>query len=136
MSDENEINYKVNAGLDVRQVAELFRSSGIARPIDDLPRIQRMLNHANLTISAWDGPALVGIARALTDFSYCCYLSDIAVAQGYQRRGIGKGLVDTLREQVSDEVMVLLIAAPQQMTYYKHLCFERNERAWYVPRKR
>ena len=130
------IEYRVNAGLDVRAVAEVFLSSGINRPTTDLRRIQRMLNHANLIISAWDKEHLVGLARALTDFSYSCYLSDIAVRKEYQRRGIGKGLIQGLQEQLGDEVMVLLIAAPEQMDYYRHLCFERSERTWYLPRRR
>ncbi len=130
------IEYLVNAGLDAHAVADVFRSSGVKRPVEDIARIKRMLEHANLIISAWDGSQLVGIARALTDFSYCCYLSDIAVRKEYQRTGIGKGLVQCLQEQLSDEVMVLLIAAPERMDYYKHLAFERNERAWYLPRRR
>lgn len=130
------IDYRINAGLDARAVAEVFQSSGIRRPVEDLTRIRRMLEHANLSVSAWDAERLIGLARALTDFSYCCYLSDIAVHKDYQRQGIGKNLVQRLREQLSDEVMVILVAAPEVMDYYKHLYFERNERVWYVPRKR
>jgi len=49
-----------------------------------------MIDHADLTITAWDGSKLVGIARAITDYSYCCYLSDLAVDRAYQNLGIGK----------------------------------------------
>ncbi len=130
------LTYRVNAPITAEAVADLFRSSGIRRPVDDLPRIQRMLDHANLTITVWDGDKLVGIARALTDFSFCCYLSDLAVARDYQKNGIGKALVHRVQEAIGDESMLLLLAAPEAMEYYPHIGFQKVERAWEIPRKR
>jgi GNAT superfamily N-acetyltransferase len=95
-----------------------------------------MIENANLTLTAWDGERLVGIARTLTDFSYCCYLSDLAVHRDHQRKGIGKELVRRLREMLGDEVMILLLAAPEAMEYYPKIGFEKAENAWKVPRKR
>lgn len=37
---------------------------------------------ADITVTAWDGEMLVGIARTLTDFSYAAYLADLAVDGG------------------------------------------------------
>lgn len=37
----------------------------------------------DIVITAWDGGKIVGIARALTDYAYCCYLSDLAVDTDY-----------------------------------------------------
>lgn len=68
------ISYQVEREIDPAAVADLFRRSGIRRPVEDLDRIGRMIEHANLILCAWDGEKIVGIARALTDFSYCCYL--------------------------------------------------------------
>ncbi len=76
--------YQINPALKPEDVAEVFRKSGIKRPADDLDRIERMIANADVNIAAWDGSKLVGIARAITDFSYCCYLSDLAVDQAYQ----------------------------------------------------
>lgn len=80
------IEYRINAPLKAEEVADVFRSSGIKRPVGDLARIQVMIDQADLNLSAWDGDTLVGIARAITDFSYCCYLSDLAVRKEYQNR--------------------------------------------------
>jgi ribosomal protein S18 acetylase RimI-like enzyme len=49
-----------------------------------------MLANSNLLVTAWAGQQLVGIARSITDFHYCCYLSDLAVDVAYQQQGIGK----------------------------------------------
>jgi ribosomal protein S18 acetylase RimI-like enzyme len=131
-----KLNYRIDAPVTAEMVAALFRVSGIRRPIDDLPRIQKMLDHANLTITAWDEEKLVGIARALTDFSFCCYLSDLAVDKAYQRQGIGKELVCRVQEAIGEESMLLLLAAPAAMDYYPHIGFQKVDRAWAIDRKR
>lgn len=128
------ITYQINAPVTAEAVADLFRSSRIIRPVDDLPRIQQMLDHGNLTLTAWDGDKLVGIARSLTDFCFCCYLSDLAVAGDYQRQGIGKELVRRTYEQLGSNVTLLLIAAPTANEYYPHIGMEKQERAWWIPR--
>ncbi len=130
------ITYRVNAPVTTEQVIDLFRASGIRRPIDQPERIARMLQHANLTITAWEGGKLVGIARALTDFSFCCYLSDLAVDKTFQRSGIGKELIRRVQEAIGEESMLLLLAAPEAMEYYPHIGFEKSERAWGINRKR
>ncbi|NKE69961.1 GNAT family N-acetyltransferase [Candidatus Manganitrophus noduliformans] len=130
------ISYQVEREIDPAAVADLFRRSGIRRPVEDLDRIGRMIHHANLILCAWDGEKLVAIARALTDFSYCCYLSDLAVDRAYQKQGIGKGLVDRIKDIVGEEVMILLLSAPEAESYYPHLGFEKAENAWRIPRRR
>ena len=130
-----QLTYRVNAPVTTQMVADLFRASGIRRPVDDLPRIQKMLDHANLTITAWDGEKLVGIARALTDFSFCCYLSDLAVDKAYQKQGIGKELVRRVLEAIGEEAILLLLAAPEATEYYPHIGFQQVNRAWAIDRK-
>lgn len=100
------------------QVADLYRSAGLVRPVDDLPRLTQMLEHANLLVTAWDGEALVGLARTLTDFCYCAYLSDLAVRWEYQRQGIGQRLLALTKEAVGEESMLLLLSVPAAMAYY------------------
>jgi N-acetylglutamate synthase-like GNAT family acetyltransferase len=131
-----QLSYRITTLITAQLVADLFRASGIRRPVDDLPRIQRMLDHANLIITAWDGEKLVGIARALTDFSFCCYLSDLAVDKTYQRQGIGKELVRRVQQAIGEESMLLLLAAPEAKEYYPHIGFQKVDRAWAIDRTR
>ncbi|MCH2222838.1 MAG: GNAT family N-acetyltransferase, partial [Dechloromonas sp.] len=86
--------------------------------------------HANLTISAWHGTQLVGIARALTDFSYVAYLADLAVDADYQKQGIGKRLIEETQSRLGASCMLVLLAAPKANDYYPKLGFEHNPRAW------
>lgn len=113
--------------------AVLNRSSlGARRPVDDVARMAKMLEHANLICTAWDGALLVGVARSLTDFTYCCYLSDLAVDKAYQRKGIGRSLIALTRDQLHPEAKLILLAAPAARDYYPHLGMEQHPSAWFI----
>lgn len=131
-----EITYRHNLPLDPHDVVRVFRSSGITRPVDDLPRIARMFAAPALTISAWHETRLVGLSRSLTDYAYCCYLSDLAVDKEYQGLGIGKALVERTRDTVGDEVSIVLLSAPGAMSYYPSLSFSSADNAFLIKRKR
>ena len=129
------IDYRENQELDPAAVARLFDASGIVRPTSDIPRIARMFANANLVISAWDGLRL-GVSRALTDFSYCCYLSDLAVDADYQRRGIGQELLRRTQSLAGDEVTLILLSAPGAMAYYPKVGLAQADNAFVLRRKR
>lgn len=129
------IQYRANHPLDAEEVARLFEASGINRPTKDIPRITKMLANANLVISAWDGSRLIGVSRALTDFSYCCYLSDLAVDVDYQKQGIGRELIERTQAIIGDEVSLVLLSAPGAMDYYPRLGFALADNAFVIRRK-
>lgn len=131
-----EITYKHNLPLDPQDVVRVFQASGITRPVNDLPRIARMFVAPALTISAWHDGRLVGLSRSLTDYAYCCYLSDLAVDTEYQRYGIGKELVRRTRDAVGEEVSIVLLSAPGAMSYYPGLDFTPADNAFLIKRKR
>jgi predicted N-acetyltransferase YhbS len=122
--------------------AEAFRGILVAstlaerRPADDLARLDKMLRHADIIVTARDGDRLVGVARAVTDFSYCCYLSDLAVDIAYQRRGIGKRLIDETRRAAGENTTLILVAAPAAETYYPKIGMKRVASCWAIPRQR
>lgn len=130
------IDYRLDVPLSTAAVIGLFDASGIRRPSTDPTRIERMFANADLVLSAWHGERLVGLCRALTDFSYCCYLSDLAVDRAYQRRGIGRTLVEQLRQRLGEEVSLVLLSAPEAMDYYPRLGFETLDNAFLIRRQR
>jgi GNAT superfamily N-acetyltransferase len=129
------IDYRTDAPVTPAQLADLFTRSGIRRPTGDLPRLGRMLTHASLLVTAWDGDRLIGVARSLTDFSYCCYLSDLAVDREYQKAGVGGRLVELTRDAIGDDCMLLLLSAPEAMGYYPKLGMEPVSNGWIFHRK-
>lgn len=89
-----------------------------------------MLQHANLLCTAWDGAKLVGVARSVTDFEYCCYLSDLGVDERYQRQGIGKELIKLTQSKLGSKAKLILLSAPKAETYYPKVGFEAHRSAW------
>lgn len=130
-----DVIYKTNIPLTEEELADLFDRSGINRPVKDLQRIKKMIDNSNLIITAWIEDELIGISRSLTDFCYCCYLSDLAVDKKYQKMGIGKELIDRTREAVSEDSMLLLLSAPSAMDYYPKVNFEKSDNAFIINRR-
>ena len=128
----SSIEYRTGNQLNLDVVIELYRAStlGERRPIGDRERFGAMLRNANLVISAWEGTLLVGIARALTDFSHFTYLADLAVRVSHQRKGIGKQLIRLIQEQGGQRTSILLLAAPAAANYYSHIGFAHAPQAW------
>lgn len=112
------IDYKVNVIPSTDEIIELYTSAGLKRPTDDYERIAKMYKNSNLVISAWCNDRLVGVARSVTDFCFCCYLSDLAVRLELQKQGIGLKLINTTKEYIGNKTMLLLLSAPEAMSYY------------------
>ena len=125
------IQYQNGNDIDLDIVLDLYRAStlGERRPIEDRERMEAMMRHANLVITAWEGGLLVGLARSLTDYSYCTYLSDLAVRVSHQRRGIGRELIRRTR-QSGGRASLILLSAPKAVEYYPRLGFQRHPQAW------
>lgn len=126
------IDFKVNEPVSTDQFIGLLESStlGERRPIQDRACMEGMVSNSNLIVSAWDGSALVGIARSLTDFHYACYLSDLAVHKNYQKSGIGKQLQSLTQEQLGARCKLILISAPAANSYYGQIGYTHNDRCW------
>jgi GNAT superfamily N-acetyltransferase len=125
------ITYRTGNDIGLDAMIELYVDStlGERRPVDDRERMGRMLEEADLVLTAWDGGKLVGISRSITDWVYCTYLSDLAVRADYQGRGIGKELVRRTRE-ATPQATVILLAAPKAVDYYPKIGMTRHESAW------
>lgn len=131
-----KISYLINPDLKSKEVVTLFVNSGIQRPVKNVGRIKRMVTNANLIVCAKDSNKLIGILRAVTDFSYCCYVSDLAVDKKYQRLGIGKKLLKIAQKTLGGEVMILLLSAPEADSFYSNIGLEKVKNAWKIARKK
>jgi ribosomal protein S18 acetylase RimI-like enzyme len=131
----SQITYRTGNDLDLDQFIELYVAStlGARRPVHDRAVMADMLRHANLVVTAWDGELLVGVSRSLTDFGYVCYLSDLAVHESYQKRGIGRELIRQTRAALGPCCKIVLLAAPAAVGYYPKLGFEPHSSAWILP---
>jgi len=127
-----KILYTHTRNITAEEFVDVLRRSTLAerRPVNSPKAIEAMLQHANLLCTAWDGAKLVGVARSLTDFEFCCYLSDLAVDEQYQKQGIGRELIRLTKSRLGAQSKIILLAAPKAEQYYPRVGFEAHRSAW------
>ncbi|WP_376966481.1 GNAT family N-acetyltransferase [Azospirillum sp. A26] len=130
--DSVQIDYAVEPELSADAFIDVLERSGLAerRPVGDRPRVEAMLRNAGLIITARHEGRLVGVARSITDFVYCCYLSDLAVDRALQGHGIGKELMRRTRDAMGPGTMCLLLSAPKAISFYEQAGLKRHEQAF------
>jgi GNAT superfamily N-acetyltransferase len=136
MSDS--IIYALDPDLSVDEFIDVLRRSTLAerRPVQNRDIIEGMLRQADVIVDARDESGLlVGVSRAITDFSYCTYLSDLAVDEAFQGRGIGRELMRRTHEAAGLQTMLILLAAPKAETYYPHIGMRQHESCWVIDRQ-
>ncbi|MFO0800370.1 MAG: GNAT family N-acetyltransferase [Gemmataceae bacterium] len=132
----NDVDYAVEPSLTAAEFVDVLVRSTLAerRPVDDPNRIATMLAYSDIVVTARVGGRLVGVSRAVSDFSYCCYLSDLAVDEAYQRRGIGRELIRRTHLAAGRRTMLVLLAAPKARDYYPHVGMTPHDSCWVIPR--
>lgn len=133
----SSVTYQLEPNLSSGDFIDVLKRSSLAerRPIHDLDTIRAMLKHADVILTAKQNGLLVGVSRAITDFAYCTYLSDLAVDVTVQRQGIGRELIRRTHETAGLHTMFILLAAPRAQTYYPHIGMTKHESCWITPRK-
>lgn len=130
MPDQCAVIYARQADLDAGEFVRVLNDSGLGatRPVGDLRRIGQMLSGADLVVTARldrPGRPLVGVARCVTDFSWCCYLSELAVTRTAQGLGVGKGLLDHVRLELGPQVSLILASMPDAVGFYERIGMPR-----------
>ena len=134
-ADRRDIHLQLEPDLSPSEFVDVLERSTLAkrRPVDNDAVIAGMLNHADLiaTVRTSEG-LLVGIARAITDFHYCTYLSDLAVDAAFQRHGIGKQLISFIHEKAGQNTTLILLSAPAAVNYYPHIGMTKHDSCWII----
>lgn len=129
-----QIEYQLEPGLSCEEFIDVLVRSTLAqrRPVDNHETIAAMLKNADVIVTARCAGKLVGISRAITDYAYCTYLSDLAVDKSFQRSGIGRELVRRTHEAAGFKTRLILLAAPAAASYYPHIGMEKHDSCWTI----
>ncbi|HWE35615.1 MAG TPA: GNAT family N-acetyltransferase [Isosphaeraceae bacterium] len=130
-----EIAFAIEPDLATEEYIDVLERSTLAerRPVGEPETIRGMIENAGVIVTARSGGTLVGVSRAITDFHYCTYLSDLAVDVEYQGRGIGRELIRRTHEAAGLATLVILLAAPKARTYYPHVGLLPHDSCWIIP---
>jgi len=129
-----DVTYAVEPGLSAAEFLAVLHSSGLAerRPVAYPETVAGMLANADLIVTARDGRELVGVSRAITDFAYCTYLSDLAVDVRLHGQGIGRELNRRTHVEAGLVTTLILLAAPAAEGYYPHIGMRQHNSCWII----
>jgi ribosomal protein S18 acetylase RimI-like enzyme len=125
--------YALEPALSAIEFVDVLRRSSLAerRPVDRPETIAGMLAQADIILTARsEANLLLGVARAITDYHYCTYLSDLAVDRDFQRQGIGRELIRLTHEKAGLGTRLILLSAPAARDYYPHIGMRNHDSCW------
>jgi ribosomal protein S18 acetylase RimI-like enzyme len=133
-----DVRFKIdpNPAPKSEAVLALFERAGILFPNWTVERMDRALKSSSVVVCAWSGNELIGFARAISDFAWCAYLSQLCVAPQFQNRGIGKRLVALVVQQLGQEVSLLVHSAESATGFYQAVGFELYSNVYRMNRKK
>ncbi|WP_409271920.1 GNAT family N-acetyltransferase [Neobacillus sp. SCS-31] len=83
------------------------------------------------SVGAWDGEALVGFARAVSDGKFRAYIEDVVIHSAYQRDGIGAQLVSRVLDDLANIDVISLFCEQHLIPFYEKSKF-RHSKSQYV----
>jgi len=91
-------------------------------------RLKKALDHCETVYTAWCGDRLVGLINAIDDSELTAYVHYLCVDPQFQGKGIGKKLLEFIKEKYKDYLYIILIAENEPLIkYYRQNGFELIE---------
>ena len=79
--------------------------------------------------TAWDGEKLVGLVSAMDNGVLTAYVHYLLVDPDYQKHGIGRKLMEMIKERYADYKKICLIAESDAIKFYETCGFVKVETA-------
>ncbi len=102
---------------------------------DNFPRMSVKVKKELVAFETWDEIQVVGFVRAITDFSSCCYIAELAIDTNYRQHGIDRQLMRMVAEELPPECDILFLSTESNHTGYLKLGFSQSPRAWHTNAK-
>jgi ribosomal protein S18 acetylase RimI-like enzyme len=109
------------------ELSNLYRIAplGAKKPED----LKIAFSNSRYKCFVFDNEKLIGVGRALADGVDCSYLCDVAVHPDYQGMGLGKEIINKLKEFSAGHKKIILYANPGKEGFYQKLGFMRMRTA-------
>ena len=121
-----EITYKNTRNFSKKQLKELFLS--VEWSSGEYPdKLVIAMRNFNCVYSAWYGDELVGLISAMDDGIMNAYINYLLVKPEYQLKGIGKNLVEKVKQHYTDYQRIAVITMMMESRFYEYCGFEKRE---------
>ena len=85
------------------------------------------MKNFNTVFSAYDGDKLVGMICAMDDGIMNAYVHYLLVRPDYQLKGIGKKLVEKIKDHYKDYMRIVVVSYDAELKFYEYCGFEKSE---------
>jgi GNAT superfamily N-acetyltransferase len=120
------IVYSDTSHFEVHELESLFLSVGWESGFYGQRLVEAMKGCATV-YSAWDGEELVGLAEVLDDGAMNAYLHYLLVKPEYQKCGIGRELLNRVKDKYKNYTNLILIAYAEKEEFYRCCGFESGK---------
>ena len=116
-----------HSSIDWNELSRLYRIAplGDKKPED----LKVAFSNSMYKCFLFENGVLIGAGRGLADGVDCSYLCDVAVHPDFQGRGLGKAIIEKLKEMSAGHRKIILYANPGKEGFYKKLGFMRMRTA-------
>jgi ribosomal protein S18 acetylase RimI-like enzyme len=122
------INYKDTHEFSREELQELFLS--VEWSSGHYPdKLVTAMQNFETVYSAWDGDKLVGLISAMDDGIMTAYVHYLLVNPAYQHIGIGKHLVESVKNKYKDYLRIVVVAYNAELKFYESCDFKKSDDA-------
>ena len=123
-----EITYKDIHEFEEKDLEDLFLS--VEWSSGHFPdKLVIAMRNFETVCSAWDGDKLVGMVCAMDDGIMTAYVHYLLVHPDYQLKGIGKELVERIKNHYKDYLRIVVVAYDDELKFYEYCGFEKADDA-------
>ena len=87
------------------------------------------MQHFETVFTAWDGERLAGLICAMDDGVMTAYVHYLLVRPEYHHHGIGKHLVEMMKDFYKDYLRIVVVAYNEELDFYESCGFKKADDA-------
>lgn len=119
------MSYNINLNCDEinwEELCDVIKKAGLAtHPVEIM---KTAFENSYLKVFIFDNDKLIGTGRAISDGAYQAAIYDIAVLPEYQKKGIGKIIMEELHSKLAG-FNIILYANPTAEKFYRRLGYSK-----------
>lgn len=122
------ITYKTTHDFTANELQDLFLSVNWSSGHYPDKLVTAMKNFETV-YTAWDGNKLIGLISAMDDGVMTAYVHYLLVNPDYQDLGIGKNLVERIKQHYKDYLRIVIVAYNEEIGFYESCGFTKADDA-------
>ncbi len=122
----------VNPKINKNELIELYKSVGWTADVNNIDNLRKGMKKSYV-IAAYEDKKLIGLVRALSDYSTVVYVQDLLVASDYQGRRVGKSLMNHLLNYFGSVGQIIVTAKNDERIgkFFRYLNFREESKNTY-----